>query len=148
MAQEHNEKRLGRPPKEATPGKRVSLGLKVTPEIKQRIDEEARRTGRTQSQQAELMIERSFAQEEAFGVAGLRQLAILMASAFWSAGRLRAAGKEQWIDDPDCYRAGLRGVLEALLIGLPGGTLKEMLLELEGAAGTIQSHFARKEQQT
>jgi predicted transcriptional regulator len=147
MVQNARAKRLGRPPKAPTPGKRVALGLKVTSEIKQRLDEEARKNGRTQSQQAELMIERSFAQEEAFGAAGMRQLAILMASAFWSAGRLRAAGKEQWTDDPDCYRAGIRGVLEALLIGLPGGTLKEMLLELEGAAGTIRSHFARKGQE-
>jgi predicted transcriptional regulator len=38
----------------------VSLGLKVTPEIKQKLDEAARASGRTQSQEAELRLERTF----------------------------------------------------------------------------------------
>ena len=54
-------KRLGRPPKSPVPGTRVSLGLKVSPEIKRRLDEDAREHGRTQSQQAELMIELGYA---------------------------------------------------------------------------------------
>lgn len=51
------KQRVGRPSKSVSPGQRFSLGLKVTAEIKQLIDTLARRTGRTQSQQAELMIE-------------------------------------------------------------------------------------------
>lgn len=50
----------GRPIKAPTPGTRVSLGLKVTPEIKRRLDQAARDSGRTQSQEAELRIEQSF----------------------------------------------------------------------------------------
>ncbi|SDR31388.1 hypothetical protein SAMN05519103_01934 [Rhizobiales bacterium GAS113] len=48
---------VGRPIKPAAPGQRFSLGLKVTAEIKQLIDALARKTGRTQSQQVELMVE-------------------------------------------------------------------------------------------
>jgi uncharacterized protein (DUF1778 family) len=44
------------PPK---PGKRVSLGLKVTAEVKQRIDKAAQASGRTQSQEAELLLEKA-----------------------------------------------------------------------------------------
>jgi hypothetical protein len=49
--------RKGRPLKVATPGTRVSLGLKVTASTKARIDEAAGLSGRTQSQEAELLIE-------------------------------------------------------------------------------------------
>src|SRR5437867_3040690 len=54
------KKRMGRPVKPPEPGKRISLGLKVTPEIKDKIDRAARENGRTQSQEAELRLEQSF----------------------------------------------------------------------------------------
>jgi hypothetical protein len=52
-------KRIGRPPKDATPGVRVSLGLKVTPETKALLDGRARANSRTQSQEAEAWIEQA-----------------------------------------------------------------------------------------
>ncbi len=51
-------KRIGRPPKVADPGTRVSLGLKVTAETKAQLESLARASGRTQSQEAEAAIER------------------------------------------------------------------------------------------
>jgi hypothetical protein len=51
-------KRIGRPPKTPTT-KRVSLGLKVSEEIKRLIDSLAQASGRTQSQEAEYLIERA-----------------------------------------------------------------------------------------
>jgi predicted transcriptional regulator len=51
-------KRIGRPPmKPPARGQRVSLGLKVTAEIKRHLDSAARVSGRTQSQEAEHLIE-------------------------------------------------------------------------------------------
>jgi len=52
------KRRVGRPTKQPS-GKRVSLGLKVTAEVKQQIEEAARASGRTQSQEAEHLIERA-----------------------------------------------------------------------------------------
>jgi TraY domain len=53
--------RGGRPRRrEPRPGERVSLGLRVTPECKARLDAVARASGRSQSQEAELRIESSF----------------------------------------------------------------------------------------
>ncbi|MGO7259023.1 hypothetical protein ACCT32_36365, partial [Rhizobium brockwellii] len=63
----NEEKRIGRPIKEAEPGKRVSLGLKVTAAIKSKLDKAAREVGRTQSQEAEVRLERSFDEEATFG---------------------------------------------------------------------------------
>lgn len=56
-------KRIGRPMKPAEEGKRVSLGLKVSPAIKTRIDAAAKENGRTQSQEAEARIERTFRED-------------------------------------------------------------------------------------
>jgi hypothetical protein len=143
MAQEH-KKRLGRPPKAPTPGKRVALGLKVTSEIKQQLDEEARKHGRTQSQQAELMIERAFAEERGFGGPEMRQVAYLMGAAFAMAAQRAAVGKPDWITDPRTYGEGVAGVLDALLIGFPNGDNKA--LELEALVGRLLSRLMREKE--
>ena len=51
----------GRPlSRERKPGKKIHLGILVTPEMKRRIEEISAVTGRSQSQEAELRIEQSF----------------------------------------------------------------------------------------
>lgn len=55
---------VGRPTKQPPPGKRASLGLKVTAETKRRIEAAARASGRTQSQEAEYRLEWSFEIED------------------------------------------------------------------------------------
>jgi hypothetical protein len=52
-------KRIGRPFKPAIGAARVALGLKVTGETKRMVEALARASGRTQSQQAEYLIERA-----------------------------------------------------------------------------------------
>jgi hypothetical protein len=54
------KKRAGRPRREPKPGERVPLGLRVTPELKQKLDAATEGSGRSQSQEAELRLERSF----------------------------------------------------------------------------------------
>jgi hypothetical protein len=49
-----------RPPKE---GERFPVSFRVTPELKRKLDESARRNGRSQSQEAELRLEQSFREE-------------------------------------------------------------------------------------
>jgi len=146
MAQERNEKRLGRPLKAPRPGERVALGLKVTAEIKQRLDEAARKSGRTQSQQAELMIERAFFEESALGGPEVRQLVDLMASAFAFAGQRGASGNSNWVTDPPAYIAGIVGVLDALLLGLPNG--EDKALAREALIGHLLSLRAREREQS
>jgi hypothetical protein len=136
-------KRIGRPPKTPKPGERVSLGLKVTADIKRRLDEEANKSGRTQSQQAELMIERSFAEQDALAGPKMRQLAYFMATSFALAGQHSAAGNPDWITDRDCYRAGVIGVLDALLIGRDD---EDAALIIEALKGRLLSRIARREE--
>ena len=51
------KRRTGRPGKPIEPGTRVMLGLRVEPETKERLEGEAARSGRSQSQQAERAID-------------------------------------------------------------------------------------------
>jgi hypothetical protein len=54
----------GRPRKrKPKPGERVPLGLRVTPHLKDALDRAAAESGRSQSQEAEFRIERSFAEQ-------------------------------------------------------------------------------------
>ena len=53
------KKRIGRPTKTPKPGERVQLGLRVTPEMKKRLEKAAIKNGRSISQEAELRLERS-----------------------------------------------------------------------------------------
>ena len=57
-------KRIGRPIKPALKHKRVSLGLKVTAKTKALIESLAQASGRTQSQEAEFLIERCLQYDE------------------------------------------------------------------------------------
>jgi hypothetical protein len=57
-------KRRGRPTKKPNEGERVSLGLRVTAELKRQLDAAAAASGRSQSQEAEFRIESSFASDE------------------------------------------------------------------------------------
>ena len=54
------QKRRGRPTKVPIDGERVSLGLRVTADLKRRLDETAAASGRSQSQEAERLLEQSF----------------------------------------------------------------------------------------
>jgi len=56
--------RPGRRTQAPTPGTKVSLGLTVTADLKARLDAEAARTGRTQSQEAQWRLELSFHQQD------------------------------------------------------------------------------------
>jgi len=66
----------GRPrQRDPKPGERVHLGLRVTLEMKRRIEAEAVRTGRSQSQEVEARLERSFRDDEILTeLAALREL--------------------------------------------------------------------------
>ncbi len=112
-----DERRRGRPPKPAAAGTRVSLGLKVTPEIKGRLDQAARANGRTQSQEAEARLVRSFEREELVGeVLGfafgerLAGILLMLGKAMAGVGQQAAFGRSlslsaryNWFDDPHAF---------------------------------------------
>jgi hypothetical protein len=106
------------------------LGLKVTPDIKQRLDEAARERGWTQSQEAENRLRRSFEIEDAMGGFFTDNIVGNLGSAFRRGG-LRAAylqnlpapeAPDSWVRDPFCYAAAEQLVIDALRSWRPGNT--------------------------
>jgi hypothetical protein len=58
-------RKIGAPPKrDPEPGERFQIGVRVTPDLKRRLDAAAEDSGRSQSQEAELRLERSFDRED------------------------------------------------------------------------------------
>jgi hypothetical protein len=125
-------RRTGRPTKRPTPGARASLGLKVTNEIKQRLDAAAKANGRTQSQEAEARLERTFQNEDllpqllriAYG-SQLTVAVLTLAKALKDTGTHagvrtmggRFEGADTWFGNPAAY-AEARDAAAVVLLGL------------------------------
>jgi hypothetical protein len=56
--------RVGRPMRIAEEGERVMIGCRVSAEIKNRLDEAAQKSGRSQAQELELRLQQSFAADD------------------------------------------------------------------------------------
>ena len=114
-------RRIGRPPKAPSEG-RVSLGLRVTPETKIRLDGAATKSGRSQSQEAEMRLERTFVEDESDGGAEIRQIIRLAGAAFTIGGQKCAHDKKistssnEWLHDPDCFAAAAKHLGDALAL--------------------------------
>jgi hypothetical protein len=60
------KKRVGRPTRPPRPGERVTLGLRVSAEMKRKLEKDAIKNGRSLSQEAEFRLERSYDRDEIF----------------------------------------------------------------------------------
>src|SRR5262245_40802878 len=56
--------KIGRPIKPATDGERIMLGLRVTADLKRKLEAEAKHSGRSLSQETEIRVQKSFDTEE------------------------------------------------------------------------------------
>lgn len=73
-----NQKKRGRPGRTPKQGERVPLGLRVTADLKRALDRAATLSGRSQSQEAELRLERSLYDEKLLETI-LRDFAVALA---------------------------------------------------------------------
>ena len=120
-----SKKRVGRPTKEPE-GVRASLGLRVRTETKRQLENAAVLFGRSQSQEAEFRLERSFNEEESFGGPESHNILRMASAAFIRGGQLcaRARGHPEWstsvwINDSECYASATEALLKALKLGAP-----------------------------
>jgi SOS-response transcriptional repressor LexA len=128
------KRRRGRP----TVGERVPLGLRVTPEMKQRLDAAAKRSGRSQSQEAEMRLERSFDRDDLLpdllsaeygpATAGLLlALGLIMTNAgiheHWTRSDFLAPIDDRWLEDPTAFDQAVRGAVAFLNAARPPGEM-------------------------
>lgn len=144
---EADRKRIGRPRKAPTPGSRVSLGLKVTPDIKHRLDQAAQTNGRTQSQEAEHRLQQTFEREDllshvlelSYG-SRLAGITILVAETMWRAGSGSVVHSaleggetndlrermQDWPSDPAAFDQAIQGVFSVLKWARPADSAVEV----------------------
>ncbi|MCH8862613.1 MAG: TraY domain-containing protein [Proteobacteria bacterium] len=124
------KRKPGRPGRPRTVGERVPLGLRVTPELKAKLDSAAKDSGRSQSQEVELRLEQSLRSEgtlyEALDLAYGRELTavvLTLARALHFTGTRTAfvskfteEGIEKWMSNPYAFDQAISAanvVLEA-----------------------------------
>jgi SOS-response transcriptional repressor LexA/predicted transcriptional regulator len=129
-------KKFGGPPKRETKlGERVALSLRLTPDLKRRLDAAAEGGGRSQSQEAEIRLASTFDREDllpdllraSFGSTTgghLMAIGLLMTNAglreYWSRSAGLAAD-ENWPNDPTAFDQAVQAVFEWLNRARPPG---------------------------
>ena len=122
-------------PKAMQPAKRVPLSLRVTPQLKAKLDAAATETGRSQTQEIEFRLEQSFDRSElVFGAMtlayGAQVAAILLAAANAMRGAGRLSGLKSkpeaftdaaWVDDPYAYEQALSAATTVIKAFRPRG---------------------------
>lgn len=123
-------------------GKRFPLNMRTTEATRDKLAMAAEHSGRSLAQEVEYRLEWSFNAakhfEDALGGPDVRNKIMLMASAFKHHGTTTAHSlghpewtPSEWVNDPQCYRAALGGVIEALLKASPDGAWDEEKIFVE-----------------
>ena len=123
---------------------RYPLNLRMNAALREQLVAAAGVTGRSLTQEATARLARSFDQDLVFGDSEIRRVTIAMALAFELAGRHRSGSKSGWTRDRDAYRAGMFGVIDALLIGMPDVTDEEIKIEIGGLKSSLLSRILRR----
>jgi TraY domain len=133
-------KKMGRPLKPATTGSRVSLGLKVTAETKEKVAQAAEASGRTQSQEAEYRLEQSFDRLSLLPDALTLRLGELGGIVLWIAYAMEYNGRhaawavsqgdvakwqgDAWLDNATAYDAAVKAAHRTLELFRPKGKVE------------------------
>jgi hypothetical protein len=127
---EGRTRQRGRPTKPAREGEKTTLSLRVTPALKQRLDEAGAASGRNLSQEAEWRLETSLGSADlleqsldlAFGPQAVG-LALLLAQVASSIGG--NSGARHWLSDPYAFDQVAQGITEVLEALRPPGEIVE-----------------------
>jgi hypothetical protein len=123
---------------------RYPLNLRMNAALRDQLEASAKTSGRSLTQEASARLTRSFDQDAAFGDPEVRRVAIAMAVAFDLAGRYHSDGKPGWTRDRNAYKAGMFGVIDALLIGMPDATDEEVAVEIAGLKSALLTRIMQR----
>ncbi len=116
------------------PAERVPLGLRVTPDLKQRLDAAAEANGRSQAQECELRLERSFDRQDlmaeglALSYGDAAGLILLLATAMDLAGRhssfMATRKLGSWVENPFAFEQATRAAAKIIETVRPKGAVE------------------------
>jgi hypothetical protein len=136
----------------------MSLGLKVTSDIKARLDAAAQASGRTQSQEAEVRLERSFERQDLLSevlsqtyARPLAGLLLALGTAMTKAGLLEhwartpayAGNFEEWLNDPTAFNEAVIAAKNLLNAARPQGHIEEVCTDAGNAIAKVVRNWAR-----
>jgi hypothetical protein len=131
-------------PRKANAPPRHPLNLRTTTVLRDQLEAAAKVSGRSLTAEATARLARSFDQDAAYGDPEVRRVTVAMSVAFSLAGQHYADGKPGWTRNRDAYLAGVRGVVDALLIGIPDVTDEEIWLEIECLKSSLLTRIAQR----
>jgi hypothetical protein len=135
-------------PRKANTGRaaqpRYPLNLRMHAALRDQLVAAAHASGRSLTQEASTRLARSFDQDAAFGDPEVRRVAVAMSVAFSLGGQFYSDGKPGWTRNRDAYMAGMFGVIDALLTGVPDITDKEIWLEIECLKSRLLTRIAHR----
>jgi hypothetical protein len=123
---------------------RHPLNLRTTTALRDQLEAAAKGSGRSLTQEATARLARSFDQDAAYGDPEVRRIAVAMAVAFNLAGQFYSDGKPGWTRNRDAYNAGMWGVIDALLTGIPDITDEEIALEIAVLKGKLLTRIMQR----
>src|SRR5206468_3122089 len=122
------------------------LNLRVDQSLHDRLRQAANAANQTLAAETVRRLNASFSTEDALGGPAMVHMANLMSAVFYAAGS-RAAGRnkpaEDWLDNPDCFRAAMIAVTSALM-DLHRGDLEEKTMIYESLKGRAAVEFANQ----
>lgn len=98
---------------------KMTTSMRLPIDLKERIDNAARRSGRSLTQEIEFRLERSFTEESALGGPEMRMLAMEMVATFHNRGARQGRGAKDWMADVEAYTEAMMGVIEVLMRNHP-----------------------------
>jgi TraY domain len=132
-------------PRKANPAQlRYPLNLRMNAEQRAQLEAAAKVSGRSLTQEATARLARSFDQDATYGDPEVRRVAVAMSVAFSLAGQHYSDGRPGWTKNRDAYLAGMRGVIDALLTGIPDVTDREIWLEIECLKSSLLTRIAQR----
>lgn len=149
-------RKRGRPPNPQAAKRRNNVTIRMSDDLKAKLQEMAESEGRSLSEAIELRLEGSFraAQHitDVLGGPDVRRTAMLMAATFANAGARYAAMNghpewtaKEWTLDPDCYREAMAAVAGALLRDFPSDDPEVQLRLLDSLHGRLVSQIVNKQ---
>ena len=136
-------KSVGRPRQEPEPGERAQLSFRVTAELKRRLDAAADLSGRSQSQEAEFRLERSFDHQDLLSEAltlayGRKVAGIVIALGIVMDGAAKKTTHVDWTDQPKAFDDAVQAASTLLTAARPKGAVREP------TSGDVGSSFTRE----
>jgi Arc-like DNA binding domain len=124
----------------------TSFPFRMRSQLREGLDRATGHSGLSLNAEIHARLERSLAEENAFGGPGMRTLAALTVSAFTIATRMHGSPGSDPFKDRGAYLAGTFAVIDSLFAAIPDATPDEIATQIEGLKGRLLTRLVNAQQ--